>query len=358
MNKDVYKKAGVGIRRCIVFALGIVLGARTINWLSLKQRSKDGINEGRYRTLGGQEQFVRFLGRNVTNPVILYLHGGPAAPDTYRTYAFARYLACDFTFISWDQRGSGRTYFKNRLQDPGNHSASFAQAVEDVDQLVDELRTRFHKKKVMIMGHSYGSSLGMAYVAAHPEKVSAYVGVAQVLSFKATDGYSFRKAYEKALRKGHDARPIKEAVHQFYAELSLDSLLHLRRLTANYHEHRIKDKSVWLTLTSPHFGLYDLLWLIKEAASFKKYYALNKKLFHASLSFHIKKVAIPEDVPLYFISGTDDWICPAKPIQDFVEGLSVQEKSFTAIKGCGHNVQYAAPRIFADAVCNLLRNVD
>lgn len=141
--------------------------------------SSNGIDEKLFVNINGQNQYVFIRGKDVNNPIILNLHGGPANPDAFFTYEFAKEISEDFTYVSWDQRGCGRTYYKNRNIDSKNDTVDFEQALKDVDELVKYLCTRFKKDKVIIMGHSYGSLLGVSYVSKYPERVERYIGIGQ-----------------------------------------------------------------------------------------------------------------------------------------------------------------------------------
>ena len=172
----------------LVFIISVfVIGCRNVNYFKHYKLVKNGIDEAQYIMLGGQEQYVLMRGENVNNPVIIYLHGGPSSPDGYVTYGFSDYLVDDYTVISWDQRGCGRTYIHNRNVDVNNDTASFEQALVDLDQLVDYARTRFHQDKVIILGHSYGTILGSVYSHKYPEKVDTYIGAAQVIQAPNSD---------------------------------------------------------------------------------------------------------------------------------------------------------------------------
>ena len=172
----------------LVFILSVfVIGCRNFNYFKHYKLVKNGIDEAGYIMLGGQEQYIHTRGENVNNPVIIYLHGGPSSPDEYVTYGFSDYLVDDYTVISWDQRGCGRTYIHNRNVDVNNDTASFEQALVDLDQLVDYARTRFHQDKVIILGHSYGTILGSVYSHKYPEKVDTYIGAAQVIQAPNSD---------------------------------------------------------------------------------------------------------------------------------------------------------------------------
>src|SRR3982751_6698301 len=60
--------------------------------------------------LGGSEQYVEMTGVSDTNPVLLFIHGGPGWPQT----PMLRYLNADltkaYTVVSWDQRGAGLSF--------------------------------------------------------------------------------------------------------------------------------------------------------------------------------------------------------------------------------------------------------
>jgi hypothetical protein len=71
-----------------------------------------GIDEGRYVTIGGIEQWVTTRGEDRSNPVLLFLHGGPG--DVTNPWSFAFFAPWEkyFTVVQWDQRGAGRTLRK------------------------------------------------------------------------------------------------------------------------------------------------------------------------------------------------------------------------------------------------------
>ena len=119
----------------------------------------------------------------MSNPVIIYLHGGPGSPDSAMTYKFTNELIDDYTVVCWDQRGCGRTYVKNKDIDEKNETVTFDQALSDLDVLTGYIKDRFGKDKIIIMGHSYGSILGSTYTYEHPENVAAYIGIGQFVNF-------------------------------------------------------------------------------------------------------------------------------------------------------------------------------
>ena len=346
---------GILLALCGLLVLGSlgIVAARNFHYLDHFQIDQDGVDEAAYLPLGDQDQYVLMRGKDRKNPVIIYLHGGPSSPDTYTTYAFSRYLLEDYTFIAWDQRGCGRTYLKNKGEDPANETASFDQALEDLDQLVEYARDRFHQKKVILLGHSYGTILGFCYAEKYPQKVSAYIGAGQVVSLDKMDFYSYEDALEKAKAAGDDTSALLEGFQAYQDNPGLPTLLALRERTQAYHPVEKKDKGTQYAITSPYFGIDDLRWFLKQLGNAEEYLTLNKQLFDYTLGFDAyahKKGS----VPTLFLCGEDDWICPLDSIRDYAKTMDDSKVSLKTLPGAGHYLQYTFPEDFARAIREFL----
>lgn len=331
-----------------------VIAFRNVNYFNHYRMLKNGIDEGCYVTLGNQEQYILMRGMDKDNPVIIYLHGGPSSPDTYVTYGFSDYLIDDYTIIAWDQRGCGRTYMHNKNVDADNETASFEQALQDLDELVDYARARFNQDKVIILGHSYGTILGSVYAHEHPEKVDIYIGAAQVISLEQTDMYSYEDAIVKAREKGNDISDLENAYEKYEADKSLVNLMELRNIVYPYHPVEVPDQSTWMAVTSPYFGIDDLRWFLIQLGDLNDYVELNNQLFDYTFEFNIYDYELKYEMPVYFISGSCDWICPNDPIRDYSQSIEAPDSSFEVINGPGHNLQYSSPKEFAEVVKKVL----
>ena len=108
-------------------------------------------------TIGGIPQSIWFRGISTSNPLLILLHGGPGASESalFRHYNSA--LEQYFTVVYWEQRGTGRSFHSNI---PPN-SMSIAQFVRDLDEVVEQVRHRFNKEKVILVGHSWGTVPGI-----------------------------------------------------------------------------------------------------------------------------------------------------------------------------------------------------
>ena len=142
----------------IIILIGY-FGIKNAKFVKAFAFAKNPVFEDAYVNLNGQNQFIRVMGRNKENPVVILLHGGPSGPDGMMDYAFMDYLLDDYTYITWDQRGCGRTYYKNHAADPENKTASVGQLLEDINALVDYVFDKVLKEGIDIYGIDFNSPL-------------------------------------------------------------------------------------------------------------------------------------------------------------------------------------------------------
>lgn len=331
----------------------IVIGIRNVDYIGDLVQTRNGVLEDKYVTLGGQEQYILIRGNNIDNPVIVYLHGGPTSPDAYVSYAFVEELADNYTVIAWDQRGCGRTYERNKDTDAMNSTATFEQACEDVDDLVDYACERFGKEKVIIMGWSYGTILGCAYVSEHPEKVSEYVGIGQFVNMEQNEKLAYETARNKAKASGADYSDLDQAIVFYTRNKSMENMMYLRRMTAKYNQPEIEANMSMLAVLSPYFNMDDFNWFSIQNRSFTEYIRLNKKLFDV-LDTDITEFGTDYQVPMYFVTGSMDYVCNGELAEEFMNEISAPKKELVYMEGCSHSTHYDRPAEFAQIINRLL----
>ena len=151
-------------------------------------RSPNGVQEGGFVVIGGIKQWVQIRGEDRDNPVLLFVHGGPGG-STLPMSSGWRPWEKHFTVVQWDQRGTGRTY--GETGDAIAPTMTLERMTQDGIELAQYLRTHLHKDKIVLVGHSWGSFLGIHIVKQRPDLFCAYVGVGQVVG-RAT----FEKQFE------------------------------------------------------------------------------------------------------------------------------------------------------------------
>ena len=158
-----------------------------------------GVQDTYATRIGGIAQWLNVRGQDRANPMILFVHGGPAAPVTPTMWEFQRPIEEYFTVANWDQRGAGKTYGAN---DPAQVEGTLQidRYVADAIEVAEHLRARYGKPKLILMGHSWGTIVAMKAALKRPDLFYAYVGIGQVISTRENErlGYDYALAQAKA----------------------------------------------------------------------------------------------------------------------------------------------------------------
>ena len=151
--------------------------------------------------IGGHDQAMMIRGTSTENPVLLFLAGGPGGTELGAMRRHGQALEKDFVVVTWDQRGTGKSYDS---LDPTS-TLTLQQAVSDTIEVSNYLRNRFGQDKIYLLGQSYGTILGVLAAQQHPELYRAYIGVGQMVDPRETDGVFYTDALAWARRSGDTA---------------------------------------------------------------------------------------------------------------------------------------------------------
>lgn len=167
----------------------------------------DGIQSMTTVQIGGIQQAISIRGRHRDNPILLFLHGGPSLTSMPASYSYAAPWEEYFTVVQWDQRGAGKTY---RANDPAKVAPTMSddRMLADAEELVTWLRKTYHKQKIVLVGHSWGSILGVKLAQRHPDWFYAYVGVGQVVNMQQSEAMGYQATLDAA-RRDHNAEAVK-----------------------------------------------------------------------------------------------------------------------------------------------------
>jgi len=167
-----------------------------------------GVDESYTTTIGGIKQWLNVRGQDKSNPVILFVHGGPAAPLTPSIWEFQRPIEEYFTVVNWDQRGAGKTYLEAKPEEISD-SIHIDRYVKDAIEVAEFIRQRYGKSKVILMAHSWGTVIGMKAALERPDLFYAYVGMGQVINTPDNERLSFQYGLDQA-RAHNNAEAIAE----------------------------------------------------------------------------------------------------------------------------------------------------
>lgn len=167
-----------------------------------------GIQQHLLLPVNGTRQWISIRGRDRRNPILLVLHGGPGSPEMPAAWTFQSPWEDYFTVVEWAQRGTGKTFEANTEAQmaPG---MSIAGMTRDAARVVEYLRKRFHKKKIFILGLSWGTVIGVELAQRHPNWFYAYIGAGQVVNERRGDQVAYESTLHEAEAR-HNAKAVRE----------------------------------------------------------------------------------------------------------------------------------------------------
>lgn len=296
------------------------------------------IAEVKWLTLGGLDQWVMIRGADITNPVLILLHGGPGMSETSLFRGFNSVLEKSFTIVYWDQRGAGKTF------DPATPLASMTveQFVADLDQLVDHVCKRLGKQKVTLLGHSWGSQLGCLYAARFPNKVNVYVGCAQIGDSRRSEALS----YEIALAAARRARNRK-------AERELLAIgppphdgksLWIQRVWLNRLEGATKPKVLWklgrVLLADKEHSIFDAV------TTFRALRWTLDVMWREVTNLNLLQLVPALQMPAFFMLGRKDHWVPAEASIAYIDALIAPSKQVIWFDDASHEIFVDEPDKF------------
>lgn len=298
----------------------------------------NAISELKSVTIGGVKQWVYIRGEDVSNPILLMLHGGPGSGQIGFIRSFQRYLEKDFVVVQWDQRGAGLSYSKRIPPE----SMNINQFVEDTIETTKYILNHLDRKQVYLVGHSWGTILGMLAIKQAPQLYKRYFGVAQISHVKSSEKLSYTKLLEKAKAENHtkayealrDIGPppwehLKhDRVHQKYIEVFGGGIT---------HDGKMVGKMMKNLLTSKEYNLRDCMRFIQgQLFSMKR---LQIEMMKINLTELIHQV----NIPIYFIMGKHDLTAPYEPSEEFFEKVNAPEKRWIMFEESAHSPIWEEP---------------
>jgi pimeloyl-ACP methyl ester carboxylesterase len=298
------------------------------------------ISEKIFVNINGVKQGMFIKGKDATNPVLLYLHGG--TPEYFLTQRYPTGLEDYFTVCWWEQRGSGLSY----SADIPSETLTLEQFISDTSELTNYLRNRFGKEKIYLMGHSGGTFFGIQAAAWAPELYHAYIGVAQMSNQLESE----RRAYEYILRrfreKGNkgmveelEAAPVTMmgGTPEDYLVLR-DKGMHSLGIGTT---HEMDSVVTGLFLPSLRFREYTLtekvkLWRAKFSSGVS---ILWDKVIATDLSNELLEL----ELPVYFFHGIYDYTVNYALAKDYFEKLKAPVKGFYTFEHSAHSPIFEEP---------------
>ena len=278
---------------------------------------------------------LRLRGTSESNPVVLFLHGGPGVCDRHFVLENQAPLTDVCTIVCFDQRGAGKSYTSAQ----GKQHMDLETVIQDAIAVIDFLRERFHQEKVYLVGHSYGSYLGVLLAGRVPEKIAAYVGIGQLVNGAENERISYEFVWDEA-QKRKDEKAIQDLtrigapVNGFYK--SLDDLTVQRNLMTKYGgAARGKQDGMIVSmalpvLRSPEYTLPDLVRFAKGA-----YYNM-RELWQQVVTCDFLPRVDKLEVPVFITAGRYDRNTPPELAKRWLDALDAPKKEWIWFEESAH----------------------
>jgi len=301
-----------------------------------------GIQESYKTRIGGIDQWLNVRGQDRDNPIILFVHGGPAAPVTPTMWQFQRPIEEYFTVVNWDQRGAGKTYGE---ADPEQVAPTIRieRYVDDAIEVAEHLRKRYGKRKLVLMGHSWGTIVGMGAALKRPDLFHAYVGIGQVISTPENERISYEYALAQAkLHKNAEALKELQSIAPYPGD---QPITRERIIVARKWPQHYGGLSAYRNTSTYYFG-GPLLSPDYDAAQIK---AIDQgslltlgRLLPEFVQVDFSQVkTFP--IPVVMFLGRHDYTTPTQPTVDWLAQVKAPSKQAVWFEHSAHMVPWEEP---------------
>lgn len=306
-----------------------------------------GIRREERVPVGDASLYLLLRGRDIRAPVLLWLHGGPGAAERPLFRLYNGELEKRFVVAYLDQRGAGRSFDADA--DP--RRLTVAQHLADLDLVVERLRRLTGRERIVLVGHSWGSALGLLYARRHPAKVAALLATGVVTSTAAGQSAQYDFVREQAQRRGDDEalgklREIGPPPFTARRELAIQDLVD--RYGGYFHR---RPSFAWATVRAMAAGITsptDIARIIRgNNVSLE---AMNDELSRLDLTTTVRRL----ETPVGFLLGRHDRQTDARLAAAYFQTLQAPDKALVWFENSAHNPPFEEPEAFNAAVAELV----
>ncbi|GAB2620805.1 alpha/beta hydrolase [Novilysobacter erysipheiresistens] len=305
-------------------------------------RTPNGVQDTYKTRIGGIDQWINIRGQDRANPVILFVHGGPASPAMPTTWQFQRPIEEYFTVVHYDQRGAGKTLRASEPEAIADtiHIDTF---VDDAIEIAEHVRERLGKDKLVLVGHSWGTIVAMKAALERPDLFHAYVGIGQVINTRVNEEVSFEYGLRRAREEGNaEAIAEMEAIAPYPGNepITRERIIIARKwpqhyggMTAYTADSTYYYRGPWL---SPEYNADDVR-AINEGSMFTLARVLPEFLavdFTGVRSFPI---------PVVMFMGRHDYTTPSEPTAAWLAKVDAPCKAGVWFEHSSHMMPWEEP---------------
>jgi len=294
--------------------------------------------------LNGSQQWITIRGKNVNNPVLLYLGMGGPGGGGFATRGLFEPLEDHFVVVSWDEPGTGKSYNAVPIS-----TLTPERFIADAHALTQMLRTRFHQDKIYVYGVSWTSILGIWLVQQYPDLFYAYIGNGQMVNTTENDMMGYQLALDYLTERGDTAtaETLRRNGSPPYTGKGLVNkyLAYIDVLNDYMGAPRYALVVPIIPLFAPEYGLVDKMNHTRGLIeSFEVVYPQLKDLDFTTQAAKL-------DVPVYLLVGRHDVNAMSSLVERYYSRLQAPHKELIWLEA-GHGLNGENLGQFVDVMVN------
>lgn len=298
-----------------------------------------------YIPINGAKLCISIRTKNERHPILFYLHGGPGDAALPLVTKYNHQLEDIFTVVVLEQRGAGKSYY------PFTEKICLDTFIDDIHELILILLTRFNQEKLYLVGHSWGSVLGLKFIQLYPDLIHTYIGCGQVVNMLKSSkiAYDFALNENKRLGNTKIVNQLQTIDCSYQSDTWLHDLLFVTgqvvRLKGSLYGKSNYNQFVFDFLFSHDYSIKDTLNRQKGSLQSIKF------LWQELMSINFEPI-IAFEVPVVFIEGRHDHHVSSTLTHSYYETIE-SKKRFTWFEKSCHFPQWSEPEKFYETLKSL-----
>ncbi|PJZ24909.1 alpha/beta hydrolase [Leptospira hartskeerlii] len=277
----------------------------------------------------------------------MFLHGGPGTAQIFFSRKPQKELEDHFIVVNWDQRGAGKS-FNSHVRKSDMTIDTF---LHDAQELIEYLIKRFSKKKIFLVGHSWGSILGIKLSAARPDLIFAYIGIGQIVDMKEGETISYNYTLQEAIKSKNNKaiRELRKIGLPPYQDLNSAGIQRkwLSAFKGTMRKGNIY-KTIFMNMTLSDVSISYIIQFVKGII-----FSLEN-LESEQMNINIMQENPRLDVPVYFCEGRYDYTVPFELVEEYMKILEAPQKKIIWFENSGHLPNFEEVKKFNDFCISLL----
>ncbi|NMI02352.1 alpha/beta hydrolase [Paenibacillus sp. SZ31] len=326
------KKISKILKYSILSMILLVIVALIFPTWTPKIKDENSISMLEQVEINGAAHEVMIRGVDRSNPILIFVHGGPGCSEIPYVRKYQQELEQHFTVVHYDQRGSGKSYHFS--EDYSNLTTDVL--VDDLLALRNYVTEELGQEKVILIGHSFGTYIGMKAAAKAPDQFHAYIGIGQMANTLQSELESLEYTLEQAKQAGN-AEDVKK-LELVRGSIEQGEELTPRILVQKYGgaARLINENRDYISgfLFNPEYNGLDII----------RYYTgvlgSQEILLREALNQNLPDIVDHLEIPTYFVMGKYDYMTTANAARDYFDVLDAPIKDFIVFNESAHYPQF------------------